>query len=333
MTSHLLQTCRAGAVALALLATGSAALARNDYMLRYFGLDTRLGASVNSGEDAFANGNPATGLVFQTPGGTVAGVYFGNSFTAGAELAGPAGDFLGQQFGLGGLTYRYGDSVDSTTNLTPSPYQSRSLSLGTANVPNTALGLIDRTRSFDIVSGWNFQTPAPGESMLLITGGTGSTVGSTGSTNYSDRLQIRLTGNYQTGQAVLLFEQQARQDGVYTRTALESHALNSLPVDLSQVDYLVFEMWRDAPTAGNANPAVHALVNFMDAAYDAVNDQPVILYRLTFAATGTSFVDGRFANVQNAVTWLSPDPAAVPEPAAAALLLAGLTVLSLRRRR
>lgn len=322
------------AVLAVLLAGSAAASARGSYELRYFGLDTFNASSRTSSDDLFANGSPASGLLFQTPTGPVAGVYGATvaNFSAGAERAGVASDWLGQQFGVGGLSFRYGDAVNSTTNLTPAPYQSRSLSLTTAAVPGTALGLVDSQRGFNLMSLWSFSSLAAGESLQLSLGGTSNSVGTDGANNYRDRLQIRYTANL-AGTSFLNFELQTRQDGVFTRSTLASRSLASLPVDLSQVDYLLFQLEREAPTAGDPNPGVSATVAFMDAAYDAVNDRPVVLYGFTFGVLGTTFLDNRFSVVTNAANWLDPEPSLVPEPSTAALWLAGLLWLGRRAGR
>ncbi len=317
-----------GAAALVLLAAGPAALAQSTFELRYFMLDTFTPAVRFSSDDFFANGDPAAGLLYQTPSGPVAGRYASSTFTAGAERAGPASDFAGQHFGAGGLGFRYADAALYPSNLTPSSYESHALSLTTTVVPGSALGLVDSQKGFELGSLWNFTTPAVGESLLLGIGGSSAGVGSDGAVNYRDRLQLRFVTNL-AGVPLLNFDLQTRQDGVFTRTVLESHALSSLPVDLSQVDYLYLQLWRDAPSAADLNPAVHATVYFMDAAYDAVNDNLVVLHQLDFAATGTSFLDDRFSIAYNAANWLAP----IPEPANAALLLAGLAWLGLRARR
>lgn len=325
---------RHAALLLALVAALPQALARGSFELRAFSLATFTSSPFATGQDLFTNGNPTAGLVFQTSGGTVAGMYgTGNgSFTGAAERSGAAPDFLGQQFGAGGLSFRYGDAGNATSNLTPAPYESRSLSLATAAVPSTALGLVDSQKGFEVDALWNFPALSAGESLILGLGGSSAGPGSDGANNYRDRLQIRLTTTL-AGTSLLNFERQTRQDGVFTRTALESHALSSLPVDLAQVDYLYLQFWRGAPTPSDPNPGVAASVYFMDAAYDPVQDNPVVLYTFSFAATGTTFLDSRFSSVFNAASWLNPDPAAVPEPAQALLLVAGLALLAARRRR
>ncbi len=317
-----------------LLAGSAAASARGSHELRYFGLDTFNASSRTSSDDLFANGTPTTGLVFQTPTGPVAGVYGPGVgvFSAGAERPAAGADWLGQQFGVGGLSFRYADAVDNTTNLTPAPFQARSLSLATTAVPGTALGLVDSQRGFNVLSLWSFSSLAAGESLMLGLGGTSNSVGTDGGGNYRDRLQIRYTANL-AGTSFLNFELQSRQDGVFTRNALASRSLASLPVDLSQVDYLLLQLEREAPTAGNPNPGVSASVSFMDAAYDAVNDSPVVLYGFTFSVLGATFVDNRFSAVFNAANWLDPEPSLVPEPSTAALWLAGLLWLGRRAGR
>jgi len=235
---------------------------------------------------------------------------------------------------VGGLSYRLGDAADSTNNLTPSPYAARTLSLATTAVPATALGLADRQQGFNLMSLWNFSVPSLGESLSFGLGGSNAGLGSDGATNYRDRLQIRYTTNL-SGVTSFNFELQTRQDGFFTRTALASRSLSSVPVELSQVDYLLFQLSREAPTAGDPNPGVEATVAFMDAAYDAANDRPVVLYGFSFPVLGTTFLDGRFSVAYNAATWLSPEPLPVPEPATAALWLAGLLMVVRRiaRRR
>lgn len=322
---HRVSPWRQAAVLLALAGTGAQALAHGTFELRYLGFDTFTASSRTSSDDLFANGNPMVGQVYQTPGGPVAGLYGPGvgAFTAGAERVGVASDWLGQQFGVGGLSYRYGDSADSTNNLTPAPYASRALSLATTAVPSTTLGLVDSQRGFDVISLWNYTALAPGESLLLGLGGSNAGPGSDGAINYRDRLQIRYTTNL-AGVSFLNFEMQTRQDGFFTRTALASRAVDSLPVDLSQVDYLLFELSRELPSAADPNPGVEATVAFMDAAYDAVNDSPVVLYGFSFSVLGTTFLDNRYSVAFSSASWLSPDPSLVPEPSSAALWLAGL---------
>ena len=110
---------------------------------------------------------------------------------------------------------------------------------------------MDSQRGFNVLSLWSFSSLAAGESLMLGLGGTSNSVGTDGGGNYRDRLQIRYTANL-AGTSFLNFELQSRQDGVFTRNALASRSLASLPVDLSQVDYLLLQLEREAPTAGNA---------------------------------------------------------------------------------
>jgi len=60
---------RRQALALACVAVSAQALAASTFELRYFGLDTFTASSTTSSDDLFANGNPAVGLLFQTPSG------------------------------------------------------------------------------------------------------------------------------------------------------------------------------------------------------------------------------------------------------------------------
>jgi hypothetical protein len=126
-----LTTVLTTALAATLALAAPAAMGRSSFELRYLGLDTPDG----SGQDLFNDGSLATGLVYQTAGGPVSGSYGIQTFSAGAERAAPAPDFLGTQFGSGGLRFAHGDAVDATSNLTPAGYETRAVTLGTAGVP------------------------------------------------------------------------------------------------------------------------------------------------------------------------------------------------------
>ena len=120
--------------------------------LRYFDLQTSSTFNnlprATEGQDAFNNGNPYTGISYESSfngvlQSTTAGGYSASSFTAGAERSGAAADFAGTTFGVGGLSFRRGDATLNTSNLTPAPYNSYSLSL----IPSVPTGTSNSTRS------------------------------------------------------------------------------------------------------------------------------------------------------------------------------------------
>ena len=110
-------------------------------------------------------------------------------------------------------------------------------------------------------------------------------------------------------------------------------ALQDVDAQWSEADYLGLTLKRYAPTAGKPNPGVHATVDLLDAVYDPVTKDPVVLASYTFAAEGFTFLTpgegGRFSTVFNAATWLTP----VPEPATWVLMVIGLGVLGFGARR
>ena len=114
--------------------------------LRYFELSTTSPngpAQSWQGSDQFNNGDPYTGLTYERKASgfpTVSGSYRPSTFTPGAEKSGAASDFVGTQFGGGGLSFRRGDAIESTTNLTPVGAKSYSTTLQPAVVSGTALG-------------------------------------------------------------------------------------------------------------------------------------------------------------------------------------------------
>ena len=167
----------------------------------------------------------------------------------------PAPDFLGTQYGSGGLQFRHGDATDSTSNLTPAGYTAHSLSLAPQVVPGTALGLVNRDGWFNIDSAWNFAVPKPGEAILLGLAGTSGP-------DYIDRLRLRFVSDVTTGQPRFSFERESRSGSTLTRTMLESVALADVYTDGSEVAYLDPALWRDAPSTGTPNPGVHARVGF-----------------------------------------------------------------------
>jgi hypothetical protein len=274
-----------------------------------------------TGEDLFTNGDPYSGITYERPGfPSTPGGYYPSTFTPGAERTGPATDFLGTQFGLGGLKFRYGDATDATSNLTPPGYTARGLSTSPQPVPGTLLGVLSRDGRFDMDSAWNFTVPKAGESIVFGIGGTGGP-------DYIDRLQLRFGSDFLTGQPGFRFEQQSRSGSTLTRTVLGSVALEDVYSHWSEADYLDLELYRDAPTPGTPNPGVHAWVGLFDAVYDPVTKDAKLLASYTFDAQGLTFLTpgdaGRFSGVFNTAVWLTP----VPEPGTWALMVIGLGVL------
>lgn len=317
-------------------AQAAQAAGHSSYELRAWLLETDTGNPFSSynGIDRLADGNPLTGAVYQPWQGTVAkaGGTVPSTFSPGAERIGAAGDLVGHQYGLGGLAFRYGDATLTTSALTPPPYQQYGLTLQAATVPGTGLGFAPKAAGFHYSSFWDFALPEPGSSLLTTLAGTSSGTGSTGTSNFSDRLQLRLYSDYQTGQTFVAFEQLARTDGVLSRTTLESHALADVYGDLAAVDYMEFELLRALPTAADTNPVVQARVVLYDAAL--TGGDLVELRRLDFATTATTFVNGTGSSVFTSAQWLDPLPVvSVPEPPATALWLAGMLAVALRKRR
>lgn len=324
-----------GLCALALCAIATVPVqALTSYQLRDFGIESLIANSASSiaGEDIFTNGDPYTGMFFAAPPGGMAhtGGYLSGGFSAGAELSGPASDFAGQHFGVGSLAFRYQDAILSTTNLTPAGREQRSLTLQTTAVPGTVLGLVNRNNGFETWAVWDFVRPDPGSAIQLTLVGTSTGTGSTGTSNYTDRLRVRLLTDHQSGETFVAFEKVARTDGILTLTTLEQHSLSELGLDLSAVDHVALQLSRARPTAGDPNPTVHAQVAFLDDVLVPAGDDLVVLGQLDFQASATSFDNAQFSSLFTAAAWLAP----VSEPGSLAMLLAGLAVIGglLRRR-
>ncbi len=312
----------------------SAAQAQSIQHLRFLGLDTVGAFQVTGtigaeGSDGFNNGNPLAGISYQqmvngSPNGAaVEGGYtaFG-TFTAGAELAGAAPDFLGTTYGVGSLAFRSGDAALNNSNLTQPGTVVSSLSLVTTPPAATALGLVANTQGFSLQTVWDYGSMLPGESILMALTGSGGS-------NYVDRLQIRYGANFNTGLPVVSFETQSNTGGMLSRTILGSISPSDIYGALNTVDYISLMLDRVMPTAANPNPAVTASVRFLDAA-TGTNGNPMALASYTFAAAGQTFQgSGNFQATFANASWVT----AVPEPGTVAMWVVGLCGLLLMRIR
>jgi hypothetical protein len=319
----------AWAAALA-FATVAAHAERTVHELRAFGVETwRFGGHIE-GFDDFANGDPATGISYATPTGTVAGGWgLSQPIGPGAELNAPDSDFLGRQFGNGSLALRYSDAIRTTSNLTPPGFDSYSVSLYPSAVPNSpGLGAVFKDGRFEVFAAWNYRVLQPGESLQLSITGTGWP-------NYVDRLTLRYGSRLDTGLPFITFQQESRSGfpdhPISTRTTLDSTTPQAIYPTLADVDYIALAFDREAPSAADPNPGVRASVIFFDAALGPRSGEPKALAEFSFGAEGRTFLtEGAVATgVFVAGNWLLP----VPEPGTFALWLAGLAGVGLAARR
>lgn len=113
--------------------------------------------------DTFANGDPLLGTAYTSTAGvsgTASYIGLNKGFSAGSEMTGPASDFYGTQFGVGGLQFHRVDAVPVPTNLDAPGTVSTANRLILRDPAGTPL--LNQAQSFEVNTYWNFVTPEAG---------------------------------------------------------------------------------------------------------------------------------------------------------------------------
>ncbi len=312
------------------LVTAAAALttslspAQQSYDLRVFGITTGWPccgqtASV-SFEDLFTNGDPLIGGVYGitlSGSGSYSAVNAG--FSPGAELNGPASDPAGTLAGIGRLRMSLADATPSPSSLDPAGTVSMTNRLALNN-PGPG-SLLNRTEPFDVTLAWTFTTPDAGSYYGLRLNDNPSLVLTPG-VAFNDLIDLRVVRGG-AGQPTVNVRRLS-----YDGATLTASDAMSMPVagslysghTLADVAYIQLSLHYTADPV--ATPAVLPSFTLIGSTLETVGQgsfaQPLTLFNgedFTRASAGVSYT------------------VAVPEPAAATLLVAGLLALGVLRRR
>ncbi len=278
-------------------------------------------AAAGTFEDLFNNGNPLQGGLY---GGNLAGSgsysAVNNGFSPGAELSGPAPDPAGVVYGAGRLRLSLADATPSPSTLDAPGTVSMSNRLALDN-PGPG-SLLHRGQSFEVALTWNFTTPDAGSSYgLRLNDNTALTI--TPGTPFNDLIDLRVVRGG-AGQPVVNLRRLSYDGATLSaaETISQNVALALLPGHtLADVTYIELVLHYD--TAVGALP-------FLRPSYTLVDGTLATIGQGSFAQQPTLFNGEDFTRASAGVSYA----VAVPEPASAVLLLAGLLALgTLRRRR
>lgn len=318
----LMRSLAGAAASLALFA----AQAQQSYDLRVFHVAVDFPccsaqAAAATFEDLFNNGDPLLGGVY---GGSLAGsgsyTAVNGGFSPGVELSGPASDPAGVLYGVGRLRFSLADAMPSPSTLDAPGSVSMSNRLA-LNSPGPD-ALLNRGQSFEVAVAWNFTLPDAGSNYgMRLNDNPYATL--TPGTPFNDLIDLRVVRG--AGGLPFVNLRRLSYDGAVL-TAPESFsqpAAGALQPGYTLADVAYIELRLHYDTAIGALPSLQPSYTLLDGSLAPIGQG-------SFTQQPTLFNGEDFTRVSAGVSYT----VAVPEPGAAALLLAGLLALgALRGRR
>lgn len=314
---------RALVTAVAALTT-SLAPAQQSYDLRVFSVAAGWQCcgqpAATSFEDLFNNGDPLVGGVY---GGTVTGSgsysAVNAGFSPGAELDGPAPDLPGTLGGIGRLRLSLADATPAPSNLDTPGNVSMTNRLA-LNDPGPG-SLLNRAESFEVTLTWNFTTPDAGSYYGLRLNDNPSLVLTPGIA-FNDLIDLRVVRG-SAGQPMVNVRRLSFDGATLTASdSLSMSVAGSLLPGYTLADVAFIQLTQHFQADPVGQPYLWPSFTLVGSALDLVGQgsftQPLTLFNgedVTRASAGVSYT------------------VAVPEPAAATLLFAGLLALGVLRRR
>jgi hypothetical protein len=304
------------AIGFAACLTAGTTLAQQSYDLRRLQVDVGFlpGPPINAATtffDNFDNGNPLAGGTY---GGGVTGsgsyAAFGN-LTAANELTGPATDFFGTTYGVGGLRFRQQDAALNPSNLDAPGTTTLSSRLALDN-PGAG-SLLNKNQSFEASTYWNFVVPDAGSIYGLRLSDNAAGLGA--SAVYNDVIDLRVLRGA-NGKAVVSLRRLSSDGNSIALSEVFSRDVESALFAGHNIgEVALIELSLHYNLLGAGDPTV------LRPAFTLTDGAGVDIGRFEFGYLPAVFQGEDFTRVIATTNWTV---AAVPEPGSAALLLAGL---------
>lgn len=269
--------------------------------------------------DTFANGNPLMG----TPYGSTAGIS-GNAqyaainqgFGSDVEMNGPATDFYGTTYGIGGLQFRRSEAIAAPTNLDAPGTTSTINRLVLINP--TASSLLNPGQSFEVNSYWNFSAPEAGTGYGQRLTDNTQAILTPGSPAFDNQVDLRvIRGN--DGSPVVQLRRQTYDGNTLANQSFTLSVAGALDSGWTLADVALIEFNLHYNTG---NPVLLASFNLSDALGNDIGGR-------TFSQQLGIFSGEAFSTFTVGTFYTE----AVPEPATVWLLGGGAALLLVAQRR